>query len=131
MEAYHISTFDISDKVIAMMMIYLTFSADYVNNYFPQCMFKLSLQNADLFDWDEETQGLILSAFFWGYVVLQIPGGLLADKFGGKYVLGFGILGSSIFTLLIPVAAKAGYGWLLATLVTKGLTEVCSMFYRP
>lgn len=77
-----------------------------------------------MFDWDERTQGMILSAFFWGYVPLQIPAGLWADKFGGKYVFGLGILGSSVLTLFIPMAANAGYGWLLTTLIIKGLAEV-------
>ncbi|CAG8666423.1 16642_t:CDS:2 [Funneliformis caledonium] len=33
------------------------------------------------------TQGLVLSAFFVGYLTTQILGGALADKFGGKPVL--------------------------------------------
>lgn len=53
-----------------------------------------------------------------------MPGGILADKFGGKYTLGIGILGTSVFTMLIPVAAKAGHGWLLAVRVITGLGEV-------
>jgi len=27
------------------------------------------------FDWDASTQGIILSSFFYGYIVTQIPGG--------------------------------------------------------
>ncbi|KAK9502974.1 hypothetical protein O3M35_011645 [Rhynocoris fuscipes] len=60
------------------------------------------------FAWDESTQGLILSAFFWGYVVMQLPGGLLAEKFGGKYTLEAGMLTSTICTLLTPFVARAG-----------------------
>lgn len=37
--------------------------------------------------------GVILSAFFWGYLIMQIPSGWLADRFGpGKTILGSGIL---------------------------------------
>lgn len=32
-------------------------------------------------------QGLILSGFFWTYAIMQIPGGLLADKYGARIVL--------------------------------------------
>ncbi|KAF6201738.1 hypothetical protein GE061_004133 [Apolygus lucorum] len=32
------------------------------------------------FDWDEQTQGYILSAFYWGYVATHLPGGLLAQS---------------------------------------------------
>jgi hypothetical protein len=30
------------------------------------------------FDWSPADQGLILGSFFWGYLLTQIPGGLLA-----------------------------------------------------
>uniref|UniRef100_A0A146L277 Putative inorganic phosphate cotransporter n=1 Tax=Lygus hesperus TaxID=30085 RepID=A0A146L277_LYGHE len=60
------------------------------------------------FVWDEETQGLILSSFFWGYVVMQVPGGLLAEKFGGKVALGFGMLVSTLATLATPLVARMG-----------------------
>lgn len=40
-----------------------------------------------------ELVGVILSAFFWGYVVMQIPSGWLCDKFApGKVIVGTGIL---------------------------------------
>lgn len=61
-------------------------------------------------------QGLILSSFYWGYVLTHIPGGMLADKFGGKYTLGLGILSTAIFTLLTPVAVEVGGSTLLIIL---------------
>lgn len=83
------------------------------------------------FDWDEETQGLILSSFFWGYVITHLPGGMLAEKFGGKYALGLGILSTAIFTLLTPLAAiHGGAGWLIAVRFIEGLGEVSS-FLSP
>lgn len=37
--------------------------------------------------------GVILSAFFWGYTLMQIPSGWIADRLGpGKTILGSGIL---------------------------------------
>ena len=36
---------------------------------------------------DASSTGIILSAFFLGYAIMQIPGGWLADKFGAKRVL--------------------------------------------
>src|SRR5262249_54022868 len=44
------------------------------------------------FGWNVETQGRVLSAFFVGYLLLQIVGGRLADRFGGKAVLGAGVV---------------------------------------
>ncbi|MBQ0138555.1 MAG: MFS transporter [Kurthia sp.] len=48
--------------------------------------------------------GIVLSAFFLGYAIMQMPGGLLADKFGAKKVLLIAVLSWSIFTGLTAVA---------------------------
>lgn len=58
------------------------------------------------FDWDERTQGLVLSSFFWGYIITQMPGGMLADKYGGKATLGLGMLLSSLSTIITPLVAR-------------------------
>ncbi|KAL0892941.1 hypothetical protein ABMA27_014613 [Loxostege sticticalis] len=60
------------------------------------------------YDWDEATQGLLLSAFYYGYVLTHLPGGLLAERFGGKWTLGFGLLSTSIATVLTPWAVTIG-----------------------
>ncbi|XP_024084290.1 putative inorganic phosphate cotransporter isoform X2 [Cimex lectularius] len=75
------------------------------------------------FDWNEQTQGLILSAFYWGYVLTHIPGGLLAERFGGKHTVGLGILGTAVLTLLTPLAAQAGPKWMIAVRFMEGLGE--------
>lgn len=54
----------------------------------------------------------------------HIPGGILADKFGGKHTLGFGMFLSSVFTMLAPSAARQGYEYLVLTRVITGLGEV-------
>lgn len=77
---------------------------------------------ADL-DWGMQTQGMVLSSFFVGYLLLQIVGGLLADRFGGKVVLGVGVLLWSLFTILTPPAASIGLGLLLATRILMGMGE--------
>lgn len=45
-----------------------------------------------------------------------MPGGMLAEKFGGKYSLGIGILSTAIFTLLTPLAVDWGGATSLITL---------------
>lgn len=55
--------------------------------------------------------GVILSSFFLGYAIMQIPSGLLADKFGAKKVLIAAVILWSIFTGLTAVA------WSLAAMV--------------
>lgn len=76
------------------------------------------------FDWSEQLQGFILSAFFYGYVITHLPGGLLAEKFGGKWTLSLGILSTAIFTLLTPLAIDIGGAKMLIGLrFLEGLGE--------
>ncbi|XP_001601084.2 sialin-like [Nasonia vitripennis] len=76
------------------------------------------------YDWDEFTQGLILSSFYWGYVVTHLPGGWVAEKYGGKHTLGFGILLTAVFTLLTPAAIYVGDSTALIILrIFMGLGE--------
>ena len=62
--------------------------------------------------YSEAERGLILSSFFWGYLGPQLLGGWLADRFGGKRVLGAGVALWSIATFLTPIAT-ASFGLLL------------------
>lgn len=73
--------------------------------------------------WSMSTQGTVLSSFFVGYLLLQIAGGRLADRFGGKVVLGAGVLLWSLFTILTPPAAYIGFGILIATRILMGMGE--------
>jgi MFS family permease len=43
-----------------------------------------------------------------GYLLTQVAGGVWADKFGGKPILGFGVIWWSIATALTPIAAQLG-----------------------
>ena len=70
--------------------------------------------------WDEAALGIILSSFFWGYTLLQIPGGWLADRFGGKKVLSFGVLWWSLFTMITPLARTVTNMAILRTLMGLG-----------
>ena len=67
-------------------------------------------------------QSFILGSFFYGYVITQIPAGYLAGQkiVSSKWLLGIGILITSIFTVLMPWAAKTNYYFLLAIRVLEG-----------
>lgn len=69
-------------------------------------------------------QGYILSSFFYGYVITQIPFGILAKKYGALRFLGWGMLINSVFAFVVPVAAREGgvYG-LCAVRFIQGLGE--------
>jgi ACS family D-galactonate transporter-like MFS transporter len=55
-------------------------------------------------------QGVILSAFFWTYCLLQIPGGLAADRFGPRRVIG---IASAVWGLFTAFAGLAANGLML------------------
>src|SRR5262245_54389736 len=60
---------------------------------------------AEELGWSLSTQGVVLSAFFYGYLATQVLGGWLADRYGGKRVLGIAVVWWSIFTFLTPPIA--------------------------
>jgi len=55
-------------------------------------------------------QGVILSAFFWAYCLLQIPGGMAADRFGPRKVIG---VAATIWGLFTASAGLAVNGFTL------------------
>ena len=73
--------------------------------------------------WSPTVQGAVMSAFFLGYVTLQVPAGYLSDRYGGKWVLGLGVLFWSLFTLLTPASAALGITVLLACRFLMGVAE--------
>ncbi|MGZ6226567.1 MAG: ACS family MFS transporter [Candidatus Binataceae bacterium] len=72
--------------------------------------------------YSEAERGLVLSSFFWGYLWFQLPGGLFADRFGGKRVLGAGVALWSIATFLTPIAT-ASFALLLFMRAALGVGE--------
>ena len=68
------------------------------------------------FNWDGETQGAVLSAFFYGYIMTQLPGACMASKYGATGVFAAGILLAGVGTLLTPLAADRF--WLLIAVRT-------------
>lgn len=67
-----------------------------------------SKQFGNKYDWSQAIQGWILSSFYIGYVVTHIPGGLIAEKFGSKWVMSLGILIMAILNALTPLAVEFG-----------------------
>jgi len=49
--------------------------------------------------------GIIFSAFGWAYVMFQLPGGWLLDKFGSKLIYTLSIFFWSLFTLMTGLTA--------------------------
>lgn len=76
-----------------------------------------------MFDWDESIQGLILSSFFWGYAIAQVPASQLALYFGAKPMLFVAGIGSALLTIITPWVASYSWTALLATRMIMGLFQ--------
>ncbi|QGZ64805.1 MFS transporter [Paraburkholderia acidisoli] len=73
------------------------------------------------FHLDAIQMGIVMSAFFWSYALLQLPAGLLADRFGQKKVLGFAVLWWSVATAMTGLAS--GFRSLVTLRVALGVGE--------
>ena len=78
--------------------------------------------------WDEARFGVIFSAFLAGYMLLQFPGGIMADRWNACRVIAWACVGFSVFTALTPLGAGA-YGLMLAIRFCVGMFDL-SVFLR-
>ncbi|CAL7944173.1 unnamed protein product [Xylocopa violacea] len=62
------------------------------------------------FEWNQHIQGLLLASYFYGVLPASIPGGLLAEKYGGSRVVAFATLIPAVLNLLMPWASGVHYG---------------------
>lgn len=60
----------------------------------------------DRFLWSEYEQGLALGAYYWLHWVSQLPGGILARRYGTKIVFGWANLLTALVGFLIPFATR-------------------------
>jgi len=81
------------------------------------------LAQDDLLGGGSGSKGSILSAFFIGYFFTQIPGGILASRWGAKPTLLLAALTWTTFDILTPFAAHYGFAPLILSRVGMGLGE--------
>ncbi|EIE21273.1 MFS general substrate transporter [Coccomyxa subellipsoidea C-169] len=70
----------------------------------------------------ESVKGTVLSAFYWGYGVSQVPGGFLAQRYGGRIMLMLSFLLWSAASLFTPKTA-ANSGAITAARVLVGVAQ--------
>lgn len=105
----------------------LFLSSGVVVNYCLRVNISVAVQDMkDTLNWSEYQKGLILSSFYWGYAIGQLPATLIANKIGPKYTFGFAIMGSAIMTLFVPIAAKTSFGLALLTRALVGLASAAT-----
>jgi MFS transporter, ACS family, solute carrier family 17 (sodium-dependent inorganic phosphate cotransporter), member 9 len=60
------------------------------------------LEIAKEFNYDKTQMATLLSCFFYGYPLTQVPGGYLSDKLGGDIMISYTAICWSILTILLP-----------------------------
>ncbi|XP_017886979.1 putative inorganic phosphate cotransporter [Ceratina calcarata] len=73
------------------------------------------------FVWNEPLQGLILSAYFWGYMVSLLPGGRMSELLSAKWVMNVSVLLNVIASVLSPVAAQTHYSVFIVMRFIQGI----------
>jgi len=105
-------------SAVGFVLLYIAFCISYIDRAaislaLAQIGKDFGLQASDL--------GIIISAFFLGYALMQVPGGWLADRIGSKYVVVGTIVMWSLFTVM------TSFAWSLLSLVairfTFGIAE--------
>lgn len=81
---------------------------------------------AEEFGWSGTEKGFVLSSFFIGYMAAMIPTGWLANRIGGKLLLGLALVFWSGFTFLTPLAAGLSFATLIVTRILMGAGEAAS-----
>jgi MFS transporter, ACS family, D-galactonate transporter len=116
----------------------LLFTASLIN-YFDRATisFALPLISTEL-DLGPEAKGVLLSAFFWSYALLQIPMGVLADRVNLRWLYAAAFTLWSVSQGLMGLAT--GLGMLIAFRVLLGVGEaiylpggskIVSLLFRP
>lgn len=95
-------------KYLAFTLLYIGWCISYID----RAAINISLASiAKEFSLNPAAMGMVLSTFFIGYAVMQLPGGWLADKFGSKKVIVVALLFWSAFTVF------TGLAWSLSSLI--------------
>ena len=119
---------DTGSAARVLIDIALASAANFLNQADRNVMPIAVIPMAEELGWDLMQRGVVLSAFAYGYITTQLPGGALAARLPPLQLLFAAVLGWSLATLFTPVAARLGYSTVLAARVLMG---VCEGFCLP
>ncbi|EAT38347.1 AAEL009749-PA, partial [Aedes aegypti] len=71
--------------------------------------------------WDQKTQGNILGAYFYGYLLTSLPAGLLAERFGPKLLITVSFVACALTTAVTPLLAELGAWTVIGSRAVIGL----------
>ena len=74
-------------------------------------------------NWSKTQQGLVMGAYYWGYVPTNLPGAWFAKRFGVRNVFGLTSLLASIIILFFPWASETSLAGTVAIRIIMGLLQ--------
>ena len=86
---------------LLLALVYITCLVAYLDRV------NLSIAGPDImkeFGFDKVQLGMTMSAFFLAYTMMQIPGGLMSEKWGLRFTGSLAMFFWSVFTILTPMA---------------------------
>ncbi len=98
---------------MARWFVVCLLSLGLIIGYIDRTNFSVALASPAFKQWFQLTdsgRGLLNSAFFWTYMLLQVPAGYLVDRFGPKRPVAYGFL---FWCLVSAVTAWTGVFWQL------------------
>ncbi|BFF93750.1 sialin-like [Drosophila madeirensis] len=84
---------------------------------------KDAVEHIGIYTWSETEKGFILGSFYFGYLISHLPGGVLADKYGAKWVVAFCVGVTAICELLSPTSIRLGPYYLITLRVLMGIAQ--------
>ena len=81
------------------------------------------------FSWDKTVQGLILSSYFWGYMVALIPGGRMCELLSAKWIMFGSVLLNALASIATPIAANFHYSLFILMRIIQGIGGVCKSVF--
>lgn len=67
---------------------------------------------------------MFTGGFFWGYLVTSLLGGVMAERWGGRHVVGISLFLSGIVTGLSPLLARDSFWPIFAARFMLGVLGV-------
>ncbi|XP_043503679.1 putative inorganic phosphate cotransporter [Polistes fuscatus] len=85
--------------------------------------------NIEDYGWDPAQRSRILSSFFWGYTVMQIPSGYITTVWSTQKLLSLGMFFCGVFSILMHLAAH--YCGIIAVYICRVGMGVCQGCLLP
>ena len=75
----------------------------------------------DGFEWDSKRQNEVLGAFFLLHWTTQLPGGMLASRYGTKLVFGLANFIGCVTCIFVPITAYLNYNAMILLRLVQGI----------